>query len=194
MSRWTVVDPLTHRPLTFPSWISNNIFSPKISRKRATCVDRPIDPPLPVLKTCFFVIFLNELALFRENLVVFWKIFSSIGPIDYSGWVRSRIQIPNPNPESRKSKFISRIPKSVISIPNPDPESRNLKFQSRIPIPNPEIWNFNPESRSRIPNFGVGIGIWSGSSGFQSRMPTSAYVSYSMVRPLSFEICFCSIN
>ena len=113
---------------------------------------------------------------------------------------RSRIPIPNPKnlnlyPESR-----SLIPKSVISIPNPDPESRNLKFQSRIPIPNPEIWNFNPESRSRIPksqisipnpdpesrnlkfqsripipipNFGSGIGIWSGSSGFQSRMPTS---------------------
>ena len=97
----------------------------------------------------------------------------------------------------------SRSRNDSLSIPNPDteheifklnPESRAriLNYQNSIPMSNPKFFKLHPESRSGIsksvisipnreicyfnpdPEFWDGFGICSGSSGCQSRIPTSA--------------------
>ena len=81
--------------------------------------------------------------------------------------------IPNPNSKSRIFKTKSRI--AIISnfILNLNPESEFLKL-------NPESGLFQTQSQSpsqsRISgDWDFEIGIWLGSFGFESRMPTSGY-------------------
>ena len=90
-------------------------------------------------------------------------------------------RILHPNPKSRFFQTQSQIPnfsKSIpIPIPNPEFFKLNPKSQSQIPnfsisipipIPNPKFFKINPKSQIVI-----GIGIWSGSLGFESQMSTS---------------------
>ena len=90
-----------------------------------------------------------------------------------------RNSLPNPKflnliPESQ-----SQIPKIQIHIPNPNPKSRNSKFISRIPIPNPENPNSYPKSQSQIPKIQIHIpnpNPKSRKSKFISQIPTQSRI------------------
>ena len=114
--------------------------------------------------------------------------FLKLNPKSQIFQTQSQIPIPNPKFSKLHPKSQSQIPNFPKSIPNPNPKSRIFQTPSQIPIPNPKFFKINPKSQSRIPNFsksipipipipnfGIGIGIWSGSLGFKSRIPTSAH-------------------